>query len=84
MPPRIGVVRSAIQAVHKASRLGKTAIPRAVLASVATSNQDFKLACRLAKNSGILVYRYDGYQLQLTGINGEVAVIQQKGALIDD
>jgi hypothetical protein len=77
-------VRSAIQLVVKAKRLGKTAIPRAVLASRANSNADFRAACKLAKADGILVYRYDGYQLQLTGINGETAVIQQEGALIND
>jgi hypothetical protein len=81
-----GVVRSAIQLVHKASRLGKDCIPRAVLASVATSNQDFRMACRLAKTNGIAVVRYDGHQLQFAGINGELAnfTIIKEGALIDD
>lgn len=82
--PRTGVVRSAIQLVVKANRLGKTAIPRAVLASRATSNADFRAACKLAKANGILVYRYDGYQLQLTGEHGGLEMIQPKGGLIND
>ncbi len=75
---RTGVVRSAIQLVHKTSRLGKDCIPRAVLASVATSNADFRAACRLAKASGIAIVRFDGHQLQFTGINGELERIEFK------